>query len=116
LGGKMLHQSICKMGLFMVLCTFLQACQPPPTAPQETQPKPKSSPTLTDEQWVEKAESCQHFANEFNGDHSERDKQLITTLDELNCGEVDVHIDEISNRLEKNSPLMERITMLRAEQ
>jgi hypothetical protein len=38
---------------------------------------------------IERVESCHHFAGEFNGDRSERDREVNATMTELRCDTVE---------------------------
>lgn len=38
---------------------------------------------------MERFESCMHFAGEFNGDGSERDREVNATMTELRCDKIE---------------------------
>jgi hypothetical protein len=69
---------------------------------------PQTSRVPTDEQIVQEAELCVHFAGELNGDQSDRDKEVTRRLDELQCEQAIGRLRELFARLPRSSPLMDR--------
>lgn len=64
--------------LCVALCiTSLMACQASKTLPP---PLPANVATL-----IDRATQCQHFAGEINGDLSARDKEVMATMQGLQC-------------------------------
>jgi hypothetical protein len=60
------------------------ACAPEPEAPQSL---PADAAAL-----VERIDACHHFAGEFNGDRSERDREVNATMTELRCDAVEADV------------------------
>jgi hypothetical protein len=65
--------------LCVALCitTSLMACQASKTLPP---PLPANVATL-----IDRAAQCQHFSGEINGDLSARDKEVMATMQDLQC-------------------------------
>lgn len=47
---------------------------------------------------AERLASCTHFAGEINGDGGERDKEVATTMTELNCATIDKDVAAIRRK------------------
>ncbi len=52
---------------------------------------------------IERVEACNHFAGEFNGDNSDRDKEVNAEMDKLKCGDIDKELSAAKEKY-KNYP------------
>jgi len=52
--------------------------------------------------FVERRTGCNHFAGEFNGDRSARDREVRRTMRELRCGVLERHEARLQRRHANN--------------
>lgn len=48
--------------------------------------------------FIDRRTSCNHFAGEFNGDRSARDRQVTRAMDHLRCGRLDADEAKLRER------------------
>jgi len=60
-------------------------------------------------QVAERLASCSHFAGEFNGDGSDRDKEITSTLTELRCDTIDQDASAIRQKYAGNREVQEAL-------
>ncbi len=53
--------------------------------------------------------SCTHFAGEFNGDQSERDKEVAVVMAELRCDTIESEAAAIRRKYSGNTAVMEAL-------
>jgi hypothetical protein len=58
---------------------------------------------------AERLASCSHFAGEFSGDRSERDKEVATTMGELRCETIDQDVSAIRQKYSDNRAVQEAL-------
>jgi hypothetical protein len=58
---------------------------------------------------AERLASCSHFAGEFNGDRSERDKEVAATMDDLRCETIDQDASAIRQKYDDNLAVQEAL-------
>ena len=51
---------------------------------------------------ADRLDACTHFSGEFNGDGSERDREVNTTMTGLKCDTVEEDVSAIRNRYPNN--------------
>ncbi|MHA6494409.1 hypothetical protein ACX0MV_14315 [Pseudomonas borbori] len=54
-------------------------------------------------------ESCFHFAGEFNGDQSERDKEVAAAMAELRCETIESEAAAIRQKYPENPAVIEAL-------
>jgi len=52
--------------------------------------------------FIQRREACNHFAGEFNGDRSARDREVTRTMRELRCGSLERDEARLQARHAKN--------------
>jgi len=65
---------------------------------------PDDASTLAD-----RLASCVHFAGEFNGDRSERDKEVAAAMADLRCDAIDADVAVIRNKYPGNTQVLEAL-------
>jgi hypothetical protein len=60
-------------------------------------------------QVAERLASCSHFAGEFNGDRSDRDKEVASTMTELRCDTIDQDASVIRQKYAGNQAVLEAL-------
>lgn len=58
---------------------------------------------------IERIEGCNHFAGEFNGDNSDRDKEVNAEMDKLKCGDVDKDLAIAKEKYKNNSDVLKAL-------
>jgi hypothetical protein len=58
---------------------------------------------------IDRATTCQHFAGEFNGDGSKRDKEINTTMKNLKCNKVQNDLHAIRKRYANSKTITEAL-------
>ncbi|MEO6365454.1 MAG: hypothetical protein ABIO38_05290, partial [Luteimonas sp.] len=69
------------------------------------------APTLPDDvsTLTDRLASCVHFAGEFNGDRSERDKEVAAAMADLRCDTADADVAAIRNRYSGDSAVLQAL-------
>jgi len=60
-------------------------------------------------QVADRLASCSHFAGEFNGDNSDRDKEVASTMAELRCHTIDQDVSAIRQKYTGNWAVQEAL-------
>jgi|APLak6261664640_1056046.scaffolds.fasta_scaffold42084_2 hypothetical protein len=58
---------------------------------------------------ITRAETCIHFSGEFNGDHSDRDKEVIAEMDKLKCADIDKELLAAKEKYKNNPELLKSL-------
>ena len=60
---------------------------------------------------IGRVEACNHFAGEFNGDRSERDREVAATMEELSCATVEADATAVRALYGDRPDVMEALVM-----
>jgi hypothetical protein len=60
-------------------------------------------------QVAERLASCSHFAGEFNGDRSARDREVVAAMTELRCDTIDRDVAGIRRKYAGNQAVQEAL-------
>ena len=63
--------------------------------------------------FVERRTACNHFAGEFNGDRSPRDREVNRTMRELRCGRLETDEARLMKRHAKSPTALRALTETR---
>ena len=99
---------------FAVVCLLLASCATSAnlsSAPGEKDLWVPGFPNLPEDarQVVERVAACSHFAGEFNGDRSQRDKDVVATETELRCETVDQDAAAIRQKYSGNKSVQDAL-------
>ena len=79
-----------------------------PIAEAATQAQEKPAGVLPKEasDVIDRLAACTHFSGEFNGDHSERDKEVAATMTELQCDSIEQEADALRKQYSDNAAVL----------
>ena len=60
---------------------------------------------------VRRAEACQHFADEFGGDGSDCDREVLAEMDTLRCGEVEADAAALRRAYAGNAAVLDALRL-----
>lgn len=63
--------------------------------------------------FIERRTSCNHFAGEFNGDRSARDRQVTRAMRDLRCGRLDADEAALRRRHARAPKVLQALTETR---
>jgi hypothetical protein len=61
------------------------------------------------QQVAERLAACSHFAGEFNGDGSDRDKEVASTMTDLRCDGIEQDVSTIRQKYADNRTVQEAL-------
>ena len=100
----------------LVLAGCQKAAEPaepaaPPAEPAAVSPPaaPSSSDAAAFAAYMEKAELCVHFGGEFNGDQSERDREVNKAMDDAGCETLEAETATMRARYAGDTATLKRI-------
>lgn len=96
---------------------IIAGCSPAPPSQHDIPPphgkkiETVNRPMLPDDaaQVAERLAACIHFSGEFNGDQSERDKEVATAMSELHCDTIEQETDAIRNKYADNKLVIDAL-------
>jgi hypothetical protein len=95
-----------KIFTLLLLCILSSACS---KVTSETSPGTNQSEVKS---LIKRAETCIHFSGEFNGDHSDRDKEVIAEMDKLKCADIDKELLTAKEKYKSSPELLENINQV----
>jgi hypothetical protein len=60
---------------------------------------------------IRRVEACTHFSGEFNGDRSERDREVAAKMDELHCASVEADVAFLRDQYGDRPDVIEALDM-----
>ena len=99
--------------LFAFTAAGCSSAVPPQLAdasPNET--KAEASTVLPDDasKVIDRLTACIHFSGEINGDQSERDKAVASTMSELRCDTIEHEADAMRKKYADNKAVLDSLT------
>jgi hypothetical protein len=97
--------------VFAVLILFAAACAGTPAPAANEDLLVTGFPDLPSDarQVAERLASCSHFAGEFNGDGSDRDKEVASTMTGLRCDSIERDVSIIRQKHAGNRAVQEAL-------
>lgn len=94
-----------------VLVLFAAGCAGTPTPAANEDLLATGFPGLPGDarQVAERLAACSHFAGEFNGDGSDRDKEVASTMTDLRCDSIDRDVSTIRQKYADNRAVQEAL-------
>jgi hypothetical protein len=93
-----------KILTLLLVCIFASACSKATIESNQSEVK----------SLIERAESCIHFSGEFNGDHSDRDKEVIAEMDKLKCADIDKELLTAKEKYKNNPEILKSLVEVSA--
>jgi hypothetical protein len=63
--------------------------------------------------FIDRRTSCNHFAGEFNGDRSERDREVTRAMNQLRCGRLEADEAALKRRHAKAAKVLRALSETR---
>lgn len=83
----------------LLICILASACSKATSEPNQSEVK----------SLIARAETCIHFSGEFNGDQSDRDKEVVAEMDKLKCADIDKELLTAKEKYKNNPEILKRL-------